>query len=1133
MTSRTSSWIKGAKARLFLAALGKHPAWDDHMEIGLESDLLVRVRRQLYVEGIGAVIDSGVWDKSGPDEVLPAFGHSFLWRIDRDLIVGRMWASRDGKGRSKYPMLACFHASGVGAGWAWRELAPRLARVQAACAAADSQDGVAAAVAAERDAARDALQSETPDALRLPLQGDLARLASAPELGPERRGLHRILYECERELAPWRELAESTSSRTRPLNLTGHRLRVPVLGDDAALSLERWTGVVMSLVADSAPVFAVVPDQGRWVDVVVGDLSAAHLACLRTTPRKMALTSDVPYTLDPAFVARANALIDTRPAPAPTVPAASEHSRRKPAWLKWFGLAAMFLLVAAAVAILGPSSRSHSATKESGTGAVVVRDGPAPPPQPEPAKPAPRDTGATPPQTITTSSTPEPRASSTTPTLPPVVSGPAEPKPEPTAEPAPIEDEAWSRLPASLGDPVLDEAWRRGLEQIRSGTPRARALEQAQAWHVLLRVLADTPRKEGLSAADRAALDAARARTWREAVASAGDAPSATALASAQSRVRELFTQASRRQAELESAAAEVAAALASLDRPVIADTLPAPLAALGDRLALAREAGLPSALTLMREIEAWRAHAARSADELVAEARDTGATPWRRAAAWFRLKDRAWPASVEQLGEEVAVQGLIAALPGASALEGVRRAESESRWLRAASAAGSDPDAVRAVLAQLAPLRLPESLIGRAPSVFRLTLAQNELRAALSNPGFDDADLRSAVEAFLAVSDSVGGSPWDEPLRHAITPPRKAPPLEGVGPGSVGWRCNIADAGARVTYTSPRGVSIEFVRLEGVGGPDGAVYLTAGEVSLEQFIEIGSRNWDAIRSFLRYEEPDPRQGPRVWVQAGGGTDPIRRAANPRDPSNGWVVTFGRGPAYEDENQTGGPDLFHPMQQVSARAAIVAARLVGCRLPTSSEWRAAHAGGPAPAQNLRDSRWARHWQFLNERAMSDRGSVRDSEWPAAGIFRPSSDQPAPPPAEDNVAAVSGDDGFLWFAPAAGDSRTRNSAGFAHLVGNVAEWVFEAPELLEALSDLSPAAITRLIGDGSNMGVIGASALSPASIEADKVQRVDSRRSREMFSDVGFRLAFVVRGVSAAAAERPLRDRLQDALRSSR
>jgi len=48
--------------KVFVAAFGKHPAWDDHIDdIGLDMDTLIAAKRILYVQGIGGNIDSGSW----------------------------------------------------------------------------------------------------------------------------------------------------------------------------------------------------------------------------------------------------------------------------------------------------------------------------------------------------------------------------------------------------------------------------------------------------------------------------------------------------------------------------------------------------------------------------------------------------------------------------------------------------------------------------------------------------------------------------------------------------------------------------------------------------------------------------------------------------------------------------------------------------------------------------------------------------------------------------------------------------------------------------------------------------------------------------------------------------------------
>src|SRR5438874_1572363 len=105
--------------KVHVAAFGKHPGWDDHIEeIGLDSAQLVNAKRVLYTECIGGNIDSGVWEKLDSDKQIP-FKHTFYWRTGEPgagLLVGKMWASRDGKGRTKYPMIVCAQVEGVPTG---------------------------------------------------------------------------------------------------------------------------------------------------------------------------------------------------------------------------------------------------------------------------------------------------------------------------------------------------------------------------------------------------------------------------------------------------------------------------------------------------------------------------------------------------------------------------------------------------------------------------------------------------------------------------------------------------------------------------------------------------------------------------------------------------------------------------------------------------------------------------------------------------------------------------------------------------------------------------------------------------------------------------------------------------------
>src|SRR6516225_7447947 len=99
-----------------LAAFGKHPAWDDHIDdIGLTTETLVAVRRILYSEGIASQLSSGAWTRLEESGQALEFNHRFVWSREAQSVIGGIWASKDGKGRTQFPLIVCLQ-SGLN-GW--------------------------------------------------------------------------------------------------------------------------------------------------------------------------------------------------------------------------------------------------------------------------------------------------------------------------------------------------------------------------------------------------------------------------------------------------------------------------------------------------------------------------------------------------------------------------------------------------------------------------------------------------------------------------------------------------------------------------------------------------------------------------------------------------------------------------------------------------------------------------------------------------------------------------------------------------------------------------------------------------------------------------------------------------------
>lgn len=294
----------------YVAAFGKHPGWNDHIDdLGLETPFLIEVKRRLYVEGIGGSVDSGAWDKLESTQRLEEFNHAFVWRRPGDIVIGRMWSSRDGKGRTRYPMIVCMEGRGVPLGWMLERAVPTLDRLQLECQSTTEASAVRSAIDAARSAMRAQLVSSPPVGPELTVSNAaIAQLAGRSEMGPEARGVHRLLYQMERELGDYRPVSRD-ASRTRAVDVHPQHIRVPTTVDGVGAIATLWLRTVLSQVAPRTEVVLLIPLGQDWLDLVVGTPDGPQFFCLRASPKAVPLVTDIPYSLDTEFVARANRLI--------------------------------------------------------------------------------------------------------------------------------------------------------------------------------------------------------------------------------------------------------------------------------------------------------------------------------------------------------------------------------------------------------------------------------------------------------------------------------------------------------------------------------------------------------------------------------------------------------------------------------------------------------------------------------------------------------------------------------------------------------------------------------------------------------------------------------------------------------
>ena len=307
---------------VLVGVCGKHPCEEDHFsDYPPGAVRMPDLMRRIYTEGIKANIESGAWKQLDAARRVAAFDHLLLYSEGRDAVVGRLWPSRDRVGRADYPIIYCAELRGVEMRHAVNTAWPALQQLETRCRAAQAraiiraelagaQDRISAAVAADPNgAANDALDA----------------LIDCPQLGPQQRGLHRILYRIENE-APTYLRAKARGGDVTP---TLH-LRVPLCASSPEQGVYGWSAFFRGVLAPHVPLLVCMPANQHWVDVVIGPAIAEQVYFLMSSAET--LTSEVPYPLDAPFANRARQwLADARPArPAVQPPAPPRAAVRPP-----------------------------------------------------------------------------------------------------------------------------------------------------------------------------------------------------------------------------------------------------------------------------------------------------------------------------------------------------------------------------------------------------------------------------------------------------------------------------------------------------------------------------------------------------------------------------------------------------------------------------------------------------------------------------------------------------------------------------------------------------------------------------------------------------------------------------------
>jgi hypothetical protein len=310
-----------AAPQIYLSVFGKHKGWDDHIDdIGLDTDLLAGIKRQIYIEGIAGNVDAGSWEKLEEENHALPFKHVFAWQQGEHVVVGRLWNSTDGKGRSRFPMIVCAQIDSMPLHWAVEQILPKLEQIEEECRASDTALDVRQLIQKHHEAfhallAQSAAASDGHERSPTPLNW----LATRPAMGENYSGMLTILYQINRELAEYRD-ADSLSQRENDA-LSGlappppQPLRVPACTTDPGEALQIWMDFIRQQLNSAVAILALHPIDHDWVDLIVGEPTESQLYCMRAAHSVISFTTEIPYTLAPEFIEQATRAIQANEKP--------------------------------------------------------------------------------------------------------------------------------------------------------------------------------------------------------------------------------------------------------------------------------------------------------------------------------------------------------------------------------------------------------------------------------------------------------------------------------------------------------------------------------------------------------------------------------------------------------------------------------------------------------------------------------------------------------------------------------------------------------------------------------------------------------------------------------------------------
>jgi hypothetical protein len=1150
---------------IYLAAFGKHPGWDDHIEdIGIETELLAQVRRMLYTDAISGNIDSGAWEKLADDQRLPGFAHDFVWwmgPIGKEpprVIVGKFWSSRDGKGRSKYPMAVYVQANNIPLTVAAREILPALGALEKSCIEATTAQDVKAAIDRTREQlraqfARSDAPAKVPHPIDIIPQSEIASLLDRVPLGEKkgeiREGFARAMYAVEREMGSFLPIGgEGRKSKTlgvQPVAAKAAHIRLPSLEATPADSALAWISILSRRIADGTPILAVVPRGEGFVDMVVGEPGAAQLYCIRASAKGFPLTTDVPYVIDDAFMSRLGEMLarwsgaapataerQAAPVAAPMQQDASAAAAQKKSGIRgWlFGGGAAIVLAGVGLAVMNSggdeTSKGIAVASSAGSSDTAIAN-----PTTLPTDTGPPDAGkkAGEEEKATQAAVERKRQAD----LKAAQEAEQERKDKEKAEQAKAEAERLAREKEAVEVAAREKA-------AQDVAAREQAAKELSLKEEAARQEAAKDEAARLASvkeqAEKAAKEQERIAAERKAEEDRIERIAAQDMEKENQRKAaeeaEASKQASELASQLELAASMLADGAQLSDAADAGRTLAKLVEDVRSSASFANVAESPNARRVVQRVSLINQIGASSDVAFVARhmAEPGDGNLAVSVVSLERLAAMGWPR--DAAGVEQAAAGLKSCRGAAVGVRDAARGElvrkridqaGRAMWLAAWKAVPAD-DMTRQteIVGAMKDFGVEASSLDDVER-YNVQLVGFKQRVASIAP----ADLDGQVEKFVNEAPETARESL-EPIAALLAERRASdasgPAIDKLGPGSLegakAWKLAApTDAGgAWLVFEPPVDSKIKTPLVFGrVTTSIGASYVLASEVSIGLFASTidQSGNWGDVVKLGRLEAKAQlrRDGPAgwEWELSGSQVSGLRPAAlQNRTTGRGWFDFdnyMAKTPYFAPGKEPEAPSAQTPMQYVSPAAAVYVAKLLGCRLPSVDEFASVISQSDQGNANRRDEAWLNANTALYTKTGGRNTTSLDGE-----IFLPAGVTALN--RAKALAAVQMNDGTVLFRQVPGASAAQ---AWQDATGNVSEFVVADASVWGGV----PSGIAELrewTSKSESLRVMGGSALSPGEIEPASAYPVKGVSSLLGYSDVGFRIAFDAQGAGRMTAD---------------